>query len=132
MTQYTTTVEMGASPESVWEILTDGPGYANWNPEINRVDGKIALGEKVKAHIVLHGGKVQPVTVRVTELEPIHRMVWRGGLPLGLFTGLRTFSLVQRDGGVDAARKPIVNTKAKARYFIPKLPRVRTTGICLT
>jgi uncharacterized protein YndB with AHSA1/START domain len=26
-----------ATPEAVWAILTDGPGHASWNPEINRV-----------------------------------------------------------------------------------------------
>ena len=99
MKELSTTTSIRATPETVWAILTDAPGYANWNPEISRVDGQIALGRKIKAHVVLHGGKVQPVTVRVTELEPTRRMVWTGGLPLGLFTGRRTFSLTPRDGG---------------------------------
>jgi uncharacterized protein YndB with AHSA1/START domain len=100
MKEFTTTATIRARAEAVWAILTDGPGYARWNPEINRVEGRIALGEKIKAHVVLHGGKVQPVTVRVTALEPPRRMVWTGGLPLGLFTGRRTFSLTPRDGGI--------------------------------
>ena len=79
--------------------MTDGPGYARWNPEINRVDGQISLGKKIRAHVVLHGGKVQPVTVRVVEMEPLRKMVWRGGLPFGLFTGLRTFLVEPRDNG---------------------------------
>jgi Polyketide cyclase / dehydrase and lipid transport len=61
--EYASTVGVRATPEAVWAILTDGPGYADWNPEINRIDGRIALGEKLKAHVVLHGGKVQPVSV---------------------------------------------------------------------
>ena len=100
MKELSTTTTIRARPEAVWAILTDAPGYAKWNPEINRVDGQIALGRKIKAHVVLHGGKVQPVTVRVTELEPVRRVVWTGGLPLGLFTGRRTFSLTPRDGWV--------------------------------
>jgi hypothetical protein len=100
MKQFTTAVSIRAAPEAIWAILTDGPGYATWNPEITRVDGQIVLGQKIKAHVLLHGGKVQPVTVRVTELEPMHRMVWTGGLPLGLFTGRRTFSLAPREGGL--------------------------------
>jgi hypothetical protein len=100
MKQYSTTVIIRTDPEAVWAILTDGPGYANWNPEICRVDGQIVLGKKIKAHVVLHGGKVQPVSVRVIELEPMRRMVWKGGMPLGLFTGLRTFSLTAHKGGI--------------------------------
>jgi hypothetical protein len=98
--EYASTVGIRATPEALWAILTDGPGYADWNPEINRIDGRIALGEKIKAHVVLHGGKVQPVSVVVTALEPLRRMVWTGGMPLGLFKGRRTLSLVQRAGGI--------------------------------
>ena len=100
MKEFTTTTAIRATPEAIWSILTDGPGYARWNPEINRVEGRIALGEKIVAHVVLHGGKVQPVSVRVTAWDPMRQMVWTGGLPLGLFTGRRTFRLTPRDGGI--------------------------------
>jgi hypothetical protein len=99
MKQYTSSARIQATPEAVWAILTESAGYGRWNSEISRVDGRIALGEKIKAHVVLHGGKVQPVTVRVTELEPGRQMVWTGGMPLGLFTGRRTFSIRPCEGG---------------------------------
>jgi hypothetical protein len=100
MKQYSTTVSIRATAEAVWAILTDGAGYSNWNPEISRVDGQMMLGKKIKAHVVLHGGKVQPVSVRVIELEPMRRMVWKAGMPLGLFTGLRTFNLTAHEAGI--------------------------------
>ena len=31
--------------------------------------------------------------LRVSEFSPPRRMVWSGGMPLGLFTGVRTFTL---------------------------------------
>jgi hypothetical protein len=40
-------------------------------------------------------GRAFPVTV--AELEPTVRMTWRGGMPLGLFKGVRTYSLVPAD-----------------------------------
>ena len=100
MKEYTTTAVIRATPEAVWAILTDGPAYANWNPEITRVDGRIALGEKITAHVVLHDGVVRKVPIRVTALEPMRRMVWTGGLPVLLFTGRRTFSVTPREGGM--------------------------------
>ncbi len=100
MKEFTTTTSIKATPESVWAILTDAPGYTHWNPEITRIGGRIALGEKIRAHVNLGGGVIRPVTVRVTALELMRRMVWTGGLPLGLFTGRRTFSLKPRDGYV--------------------------------
>jgi hypothetical protein len=68
MKELFTTVAIRARPEAVWATLIDGPGYARWNPEINRVDGRFSLGEKIKAYVVLHGGVVRQVSVRVTDL----------------------------------------------------------------
>ncbi len=100
MKEFITIAAIKATPEAIWSILTDGMSYAHWNPEINRVDGRITLGEKILAHVVLPGGKVQRVSVRVTSWDPMRQMVWTGGLPLGLFTGRRTFRLTPRDGGI--------------------------------
>jgi hypothetical protein len=61
--------------------------------------GKIALGKKIKAHVLLHGGVVRSVSVRVTKLEPPYQMVWTGGMPFGLFTGLRVFTVRPCDRG---------------------------------
>jgi hypothetical protein len=36
----------------------------------------------------------------VTELVPPERMVWASGMPLGLFRGVRTYSLAPAVGGV--------------------------------
>ncbi len=99
MKGFSTTTSIQAAPEAVWNVLTDASGYGAWNPEIKRIDGTIAPGERIKCHVVLHGGKIQPVGVRVTEFDPPRRMVWKGGLPLGLFTGRRMFTLTPREGG---------------------------------
>jgi hypothetical protein len=99
MHEFIARTTIRAAPEGVWAILTDASSYERWNPEIVRVDGKIALGEKIKAHVLLHGGVVRAVSVRVTELEPPRRMVWIGGMPFGLFTGSRIFNVKPGDGG---------------------------------
>ena len=38
------------------------------------------------------------IPVHVVEFVPARRMVWRGGLPFGLMTGTRTFTLGEADG----------------------------------
>lgn len=100
MKEFVTKASIRAAPQTVWAALIDGSEYARWNPEITRVEGRIALGETLKAHVILHGGGVRAVKVRVTEFEPVRRMVWTGGMPLGLFKGQRTFTLLSRDGGL--------------------------------
>ena len=51
-------------------------------------------------HVALNTGRAFPVTV--SQFEPARRMIWKGGMPLGLFKGVRTFTLSPRtDGAVD-------------------------------
>src|SRR5438045_2313365 len=93
MKEYLSASIIDAPPERVWAILTDASAYASWNPEIMKIDGRIGLGERIRAHVRLGDGAVRPVTQRITALEPPMRMQWVGGLPLGLFVGQRTFTL---------------------------------------
>ncbi|HIM91161.1 MAG TPA: hypothetical protein EYM52_10600 [Dehalococcoidia bacterium] len=39
---------INASPEAIWQILTDAPAYPDWEPGTIRVEGRVALGEKIK------------------------------------------------------------------------------------
>jgi hypothetical protein len=91
MKSFATRTEIQATPEAVWRILTDAPGYPAWNTTVTRVDGNIALGEKVALHVKLAPGRAFPVKVVVFDAPT--RMVWSGGLPFGLFKGERTYEL---------------------------------------
>lgn len=89
--EYAAQIQIEASPERVWNVLVDTKRYPEWDPHCERIEGELALGAKLKAFTKLSPGRAFPV--RVTELEPQRRMVWTGGMPLGLFTGERTFTL---------------------------------------
>ena len=91
MKTFATSILIRARPEAVWALLTDAPGYASWNSSVEKIAGNIALGEKVTVHAKLSPGQAFPVTV--AEFEPARKMVWKGGMPLGLFTGVRTYTL---------------------------------------
>ena len=103
MQTYTTNAQIKASPEAVWRILTDAPNYAAWNPEIVGIQGRFVAGERIKASVKVKagGGKmaVRAVGLRVTALtpptaqNPRGSMEWTGGLPFGLFTGLRILTV---------------------------------------
>lgn len=65
-----------------------------------RVEGRIAPGEKLTVVSEANSGRTFPV--RVTEFTPGRRMSWSGGMPLGLFKGVRTFTLTPgADGATD-------------------------------
>ncbi len=79
------------------------------------VEGRIALGERIKVTSEANPKRAFPVTV--SELEPPRRMVWSGGMPLGLFKGVRTFQLRPASGG-------ITRFEMREEYSGPMLPLI--------
>lgn len=100
MKSFHVSTTIRATPEKVWKILTDGPQYPSWNTTVTKLEGTIAQGEKVTVHTKINPGRAFPV--KVVEFVPAAKMVWSGGLPLGLFKGERTFTLTpKKDGEVE-------------------------------
>jgi hypothetical protein len=97
MKHYEATATIAAPPEAVWSILTDADAYPRWDSGVREVEGRIAPGEKIKVVSEANPGRAFPV--QVTRFEPGCSMVWSGGMPLGLFKGVRTFTLTPADGG---------------------------------
>jgi hypothetical protein len=97
MRHYESSADVDAAPEAVWAVLTDGADYAEWDSGVVRVEGRIAPQERIKVVSEANPKRAFPVTV--TEFAPGERMVWSGGMPLGLFKGVRTFTLARREGG---------------------------------
>ena len=91
MKSYEATSLIDARPEAIWAVLTDAPGYAEWDSGVVGVEGRIAPQEKIKVTSEANPKRAFPV--KVTEFSPSERMVWSGGMPLGLFKGVRTFTL---------------------------------------
>jgi hypothetical protein len=75
------------------------------DPTVAKIEGRIALGEKITVHAKISAGK--PFPVKVAELVPEEKMVWSGGMPLGLFKGERTFTLVQKPDAVEVTMREI-------------------------
>ena len=72
MKQFRAQTIIDAPPEAIWEILTDAPSYPEWDPNMERLEGRIALGEKITAHTKI-SDRAFPVTVSV--FEPGQMMV---------------------------------------------------------
>jgi hypothetical protein len=100
-TSYAVRRTIDADPQTVWGLLTDPAGYPSWNPAVLSLDGRIAAGERITLVSAVDPGRTFRLTV--TRLDPPRSMVWAGGMPLGLFRGVRTFTLTPRDGGTDFA-----------------------------
>ena len=103
MKHYESTALIDARPEAIWAILTDAPGYADWDNGVVRVEGTIAPQEKIK--VVSEANPKRAFGVKVTQFVPGERMVWSGGMPLGLFEGVRTFTLAREGAGTRFAMR---------------------------
>jgi hypothetical protein len=99
--EFVTQSTIRAAPKRVWEILTDAPGYAAWNPEIVGIEGCMALGARIRARVKIGSGAIRVVPLRVTAFAAPSRMEWTGGRPLGLFTGRRLLSVTPREEGTE-------------------------------
>jgi hypothetical protein len=96
MKSYEVTETIDASPDEVWAVVEDVARYPDWDSGV-RVEGRVGPGEKLKIHSEANPGRA--FAVKVTELEPGRRMVWSGGMPLGLFRGVRTYQVAPEAGG---------------------------------
>src|SRR5215218_9611884 len=99
---YASASSIAAAPDRVWALLTDAAAYPSWNPTVVKIDGTIAVGQKIRLVSTLDPKRT--FKLAVAEAEAPRRMVWSSGMPLGLFTGRRTYTLTPRaDGGTDFA-----------------------------
>jgi hypothetical protein len=98
--QLDTTIDIEASPDTVWSVLTDLERYPDWNPFIVSAVGDLTVGERLTNRMQAPGGKATTFKPRVTELESGVTLEWLGrlGVP-GIFDGRHRFDLEPTTAG---------------------------------
>ena len=96
--QITATVEITATPEHVWAVLTDLASYSQWHPVFRSVTGQLAAGSKLTITTTPPDGRPMTVKVKVLIAEPGRELRWVSKL-LGIPISKRTFLLSPIDGG---------------------------------
>ncbi|MEM8888815.1 MAG: SRPBCC domain-containing protein [Bacteroidota bacterium] len=93
--ELTTSIRIEASPEAVWNILTDFDAYPEWNPFIKKIEGEVAVGNKIKAEITDMTFKP-----RILAFDHKQKLEWMGrlGMP-GIFDGRHYFILKDNGDG---------------------------------
>jgi hypothetical protein len=91
MKELSTEIEIQATPEKVWQVLTDLDKYPDWNPFIHYAVGKVKVGEKVDITF-RSGSKEMTLHCTVVKLEPNKELRWKYhvALPI-LFSGEHGF-----------------------------------------
>jgi uncharacterized protein YndB with AHSA1/START domain len=108
----TSRIEIAASPEAVWEVLTAFERWPSWNPDIKSMtfDGNVAPGAVFR-------WRAGPgtITSRIEEVDPPTRIAWTGKT-LGI-EAIHTWRLERQDGST------LVQTKESYDGLVARLLR---------
>jgi hypothetical protein len=85
-------INIQASAEILWNLLTDANGFSRWNSTVAGIEGQIRDGERLRLHVP---GTKRIFTPKVSGVVPARCMVWSDGL-VPIFRGVRTFVLKPR------------------------------------
>jgi hypothetical protein len=113
-------VDVQAPAATVWQVLTDTDRYADWNPFMPRLSGRLAAGERLT--LTVRPGK-RTMTFRPTVLavEDGTLIRWRGRLWMpGLFDGEHELRVEPMPGG--GAR--FVQRETFSGLLVPLMPSV--------
>jgi hypothetical protein len=87
------TAEIAATPEKIWQLLTDAGDMVRWNSTLTSMAGTIGPGGTVKMEVPEAPGQV--FEIQVTTSTPPREMVWSQGNRV-FFRGVRTYRLTPR------------------------------------
>ena len=88
---------IAATPAEVWAVLVQAGEWPTWDSGVASVDGTIAPGKKLKIQSKVAPGRTFPV--KVTRFASPGDLEFSGGMPFGLFKGVRTYTLAAGKSG---------------------------------
>jgi hypothetical protein len=87
-------IDIHATPDRVWEVLTDFAAFPDWNPFITRASGTPRVGERLTNRMQPVGGRAVTLRPTVLEADPGRRLRWLGQLLVpGIMDAEHTFTI---------------------------------------
>ena len=87
-------IEIDASAELVWGVITDFASYPEWNPFVRKISGEPKVGERLEVRLEPPGGRAITLRPTVLKAEPERELRWLGHLWVsGLFDGEHSLSI---------------------------------------
>lgn len=100
MHEVQTEIEIQATADRVWTVLTDFPRHAEWNPFVRRIEGELREGAKLVVKVQPEGGRGMTFRPTVLKAEPDRELRWLGRLLApGVFDGEHYFQLEEMERG---------------------------------
>ena len=95
-----TEILIHASPEKVWNILTDFNSYSSWNPFITSIRGETKAGNSIHVQIIPPGKKGMRLQPTVIAFIKNREFRWKGSIFIpGIFDGEHIFELIDNQNG---------------------------------
>lgn len=95
MREFRAKAIINAPASAVFKIISDADAYPKFDPNCERVDGRIELGKKIV--FVSKSKQYRIMRIRISDMTPDEGMIWEFGLPLNLLRGVRTFKVIAKD-----------------------------------
>jgi len=113
-------IEIAASAQRVWDILTDFSSYPQWNPFIRRISGEAKIGERLEVRLEPPESRGATLKPKVLNIEPNRELRWLGHLWVpGLFDGDHTLAIQP----LEENRVRFVQGEAFKGLLVPLLAR---------
>ncbi len=94
MKELRSQIEIQASAERVWQLLTDFASFPQWNPFIRRASGNVQVGKRLEVNIQPSGASGMTFRPTVLKAAPNRELRWLGRLLIpGLFDGEHIFTI---------------------------------------
>jgi hypothetical protein len=94
MKELRSEIEIQASAELVWQLLTDFASFPRWNPFIRQARGNVLVGERLEVIIQPSGASGMTFRPTILKAEPNQELRWLGHLLVsGLFDGEHIFTI---------------------------------------
>ncbi|MFE0155098.1 SRPBCC family protein [Nonomuraea sp. NPDC059007] len=106
MREISTSIDIQALPEQVWEVLVDFDGYKTWNPFIREGSGQATVGATLTLRMYPESGKPMTFRPKVLAAEPGRTLRWLGRLIIpGIFDGAHEFTLTATETGTHLVQR---------------------------
>ena len=120
MKELRSQIEIEASAERVWQVLTNFAAYPEWNPFIRWVNGRPEVEEQLVVRMRPSGTRGMTFRPTVMKVEANRQLRWLGHLLVpGLFDGEHIFEIE----GLDLGRVLFTQREVFKGLLVPLLAR---------
>ncbi len=92
-----TQIDIAATAEQVWSVLTDFADYPNWNHFVVKIEGRPDIGSNLRVRIKPPGRAAMTFKPKVLTAARNRELGWLGHLIVpGLFDGEHSFRIEDR------------------------------------